>query len=155
PPARRRMLHRLAGDAIRDNYEADLHSAEVAYHYCEAATVSDAGIAVEYCRRAAREAEKQLAFEQASRYLSRALEVLPLVRDKREVLQAELPFELGQSQVKAGGLVEGRQTSLHAATAARRAGQTELFARAIVAAGRPISNSGTTDRELVALLADA
>jgi eukaryotic-like serine/threonine-protein kinase len=155
PSPRRRTLHSLVGNAIRDTYTAELHSAELAYHYCEAAPIGDAAVAVEYSRRAAREAERQLAFEQASRHLSRALEVLPLVRDKSELPLAELLFELGQSQIRAGELAQGRQVCLRAAEIARRAGQTELFARAIVAAGRPMSNSGTTDRVLVALLREA
>jgi eukaryotic-like serine/threonine-protein kinase len=155
PSTRRRRLHGLVGSAIRDTYVAERHSAELAYHYCEAALTGDADMAVEYSRRAAREAEKQLAFEQASRHLNRALEVLPLTRDKSELLHAELMLELGQSQIKARELSAGRQACLQGAEIARRVGQTELFARAIVAAGRPISNSGTTDRELVVLLREA
>src|SRR5208337_4723794 len=74
PTMRRRMLHRLVADAIRSIDAPELHCAEIAYHYSEAAPIGEADLCVEYSRRAAQIAEKQLAYEEAARHLRTALE---------------------------------------------------------------------------------
>jgi eukaryotic-like serine/threonine-protein kinase len=155
PTSQRRKLHSIAGDAIRGSFASEIHSAEIAYHYCKAAPMGDAALAVEYSRRAARLSQKQLAYEEASRHLSMALEVLPFVREGNELLRAELLFEFGQAQNRAGDLVEANKTLLQSAEIARHLKQSSLFARAVVEAGRWFSDSGTTDRTLVALLTEA
>ena len=155
PTSQRRKLHSIVGDAIRNTYAPEIHCAEIAYHYCKAAPMGDAALAVEYSRQAARLSQKQLAYEEASRHLRMALEVLPLVREGNELLRAELLFELGQAENKVGELVEAHKTLLQSAEIARRLKQSELFARAVVEAGRRVSDSGTTDRTLVELLKEA
>jgi class 3 adenylate cyclase len=155
PPTRRRTLHRLVAEAIRSTQTLALPFAEIAYHYCEGAPLGDAELAVEYSRQAARTAEKQLAYEEAAHHLGKAIEVLALKRDGNELLRAELFCELGEAQTKAGDLAEARKTCLKAADIARNLKQPQLFARAVVAAGRGVSNSGVTNRGLVALLTEA
>jgi class 3 adenylate cyclase len=155
PATRRLKLHALVGDAIRHTYPLEMQCTALAYHYCEAAPLASGDDAVHYSRLAARLAGDQLAYEEASRHLRRALEILPLATNRGEVLRAELLLELGKAQARAGDLAEARKTCLEAADIARRENEIELFARAVVAAGRTMSDSGTTDHSLVAMLRDA
>ena len=151
----RLKLHSVVGDAIRRTYDPELYCAALAYHYSEAAPLANADEAVRYSLQAAQIAEKQLAYEESIRHLRRALEVLPLASTRDDLLRAELLLELGKALTKAGELNEARNSCLRAADAARQLNQAELFARAVVSAGRVLSDSGTTDRNLVTLLREA
>ena len=154
-PTTRRKLHRTVADAIRSANAPVQPFAEIAYHYCRGAPLGDADLAIEYSRQAARVAERQLAYEEAAQHLRNAIEVLALNRAGDERLHAELLCELGDAQVKESDLAEARKTCLEAADIARRLNRSELFARAVVTAGRGISNSGVTDHNLVLLLNEA
>lgn len=151
----RLKLHSVVGDAIRHTYDPELRCAALAYHYSEAAPLANAQEAVRYSQQAARIAEKQLAYEESIRHLRRAPKVLPLASTRDDVLRAELLLELGKALTKAGELNEARINCLRAADEGRRLNQAELFARAVVSAGRVLSDSGTTDRNLVTLLREA
>ncbi|XIA67710.1 ATP-binding protein [Bradyrhizobium sp. TZ2] len=83
PSARRRSLHRVVAEAIRGLGETREPYAEIAYHYCQSASPVDADAAIEYSRRAARTAEKGLAYEEAARHLGNAIEALALKRRRR------------------------------------------------------------------------
>lgn len=155
PSARRRKLHGVVAEAIRNVNAASEPLAEIAYHYCQSAPVGDADLAIEYSRRAARASEKQLAYEEAALHLRNAVDAFALKRVANEPLHVELLCELGEAQIKAGALAEARKTCLAAADIARRIGEPALFARAVVAAGRGVSNSGETDHSLVLLLEEA
>ena len=148
----RRSMHRAIAGAIRSLRPKPEPSAQIAYHYCQASSGEDAELAIEYSRQAAREAEKQLAYEEAASHLRNAIEAVPLAHSDRDLLQAELLCELGEAQAKSGEHAEARKTCLEAADIARRIDNDPLFARAVVTAGRRMSNSGVTDHELVALL---
>lgn len=154
-PTRRRRLHRTVADAIRNINAPEQPFAEIAFHYCQSAPLGDADLAIEYSRRAARTAGKQLAYEEAVHHLGNAIDALALNPAGDEPLQAELLCELGEAQFKAGNLTAARATCLTAAEMARRLDKPELFARAVVAAGRGVSNSGVTDHSLVQLLNEA
>ena len=110
---------------------------------------------IEYSRQAARTAEKQLAYEEAAHHLNNAIAALALKRAGDDPIQGELFCDLGEAQFRAGDLSEARGTCLKAADIARRVKKPELFARAVVAAGRTLSNSGVTDHGLVLLLNEA
>lgn len=154
-PATRRRLHGVVAEAIRSNNVTAEPYAEIAYHYCHSAPLGGAKLAIEYSRKAARAAEKQLAYEETVNHLRNALDVRALQPGGDEPLHAQLLCELGEAQTKAGDLAAARKTCLQAADIARRLPDPGLFARAIVAAGRGISNSGVTDHGLVALLQEA
>ncbi|MBV8140232.1 MAG: AAA family ATPase [Deltaproteobacteria bacterium] len=155
-PSKQRLgLHRRIADAIRDAHDAEQRPAEIAYHYCAAAPAGDVESAVEYSRRSAQVAARQLAYEEAARHLNTALEVLRFAHTEKESLRGELLLALGEAQTKAGHLAEARKTCLLAVDHARRLRQADRFARAVVTAGRSVSESGTTDRSLVALLTEA
>ena len=154
-PAKRRRLHRIVAEAIRSLKAPTEPYAEIAYHYCQGASPDDADLAIAYSRLAARTAEKQLAYEEAAHHLRNAVDALALKRGGDELLRGELLCELGEGQGKTGDLSVARETCLAAADIARRVVRPELFARAVVAAGRGLSNSGVTDRSLVLLLSEA
>jgi class 3 adenylate cyclase len=155
PAAKRRRLHRDVAEAIRSLTTTREPHAEIAYHYCQSASPGDADAAIEYSRQAARAAEKQLAYEEAAQHLSNAIESLALKRAGDDPFQAELLCDLGEAQVKTGNLAEARKTCLSAAEIARRVGRPDLFARAVLAPGRVLSNSGVTDQSLVQQLTEA
>jgi class 3 adenylate cyclase len=155
PAARRRALHRAAAEAIRTLNVEHPPFAEIAYHYCRSASPADAELAADYSRRAARMAERQLAYEEAAQHLRNAIDALALKPGGDEPLKAELMCELGEAQAKSGDLAEARKTCLKAIELARRVNRPEPFARAAVTAGRGVTNSGETDQELVRLLNEA
>ncbi len=155
PAAKRRRLHGVVAEAIRRLNASREPYAEIAYHYCQNASAGDADLAIEYSRQAARTAEKQLAYEEAAHHLNNAIAALALKRAGDDPIQGELFCDLGEAQFRAGDLSEARGTCLKAADIARRVKKPELFARAVVAAGRTLSNSGVTDHGLVLLLNEA
>ena len=155
PAARRRSLHHAVGEAIRALNAEHPPFAEVAYHYCRGASPSDAELAVNYSRQAARIADRQLAYEEAAQHMRNAIDALALKPGGDEPLKAELLCDLGEAQAKAGDHAEARKTCLSAIELARRVNRPEPFARAVVTAGRGVSNSGETDHELVGLLSEA
>ncbi|MBV9460630.1 MAG: AAA family ATPase, partial [Bradyrhizobium sp.] len=152
PRASRRSMHLATAGAIRSLQHKPESSAQIAYHYCQASSGKNAELAIKYSRQAAREAEKQLAYEEAASHLRNAIEAISLVCDDRDLLKAELLCELGEAQAKSGEHAGARKTCLEAADIARHLDNNPLFARAVVTAGRRMSNSGVTDHELVALL---
>jgi eukaryotic-like serine/threonine-protein kinase len=155
PISTRRRVHRFVADALRAVRAPIEPVAEIAYHYCQAGSLETVEPAIEYSRKASRVAAKQLAYEEAASHLRNALDAHRTWRDGGERLHAELLCELGEAQVKSGDFVEGRKTCLSAASFARLANEPQLFARAIVTAGRGVSNSGVTDEGLVDLLNEA
>ncbi|HTR11978.1 MAG TPA: adenylate/guanylate cyclase domain-containing protein, partial [Roseiarcus sp.] len=151
----RRDLHHAVAEAIRSLNTMLEPSAVIAYHYCQATSPDDADLTIDYSRKAAHEAQAQLAFEEAGSHLKNAIDALQLKRGRDEALRAELLCELGEAQVKAGDFAAARKTCLHAAEIARSTAHSMCFARAVVTAGRGVSNSGVTDQELVGLLNEA
>jgi class 3 adenylate cyclase len=154
-PAGRRRLHRDVAEVIRGFHNATERVAEIAYHYCQGRSPDDADLAIQYSREAARRAGQQLAYEEAAHHLSNAIDALTLKRSADETLHMELLCDLGEARVKTGDLAGARTTCLGAAEMARRLDRPETFARAVVAAGRGVSNSGVTDHALVLLLNEA
>jgi eukaryotic-like serine/threonine-protein kinase len=155
PSARRRRLHRVVAEAIRGLGETREPYAEIAYHYCQSASPGDADAAIEYSRRAARTAEKSLAYEEAAHHLGNAIEALALKRGGDDPFLAELLCDLGEAQVKTGDLAEARKICHRAADIARRVKRPDLFARAVLAPGRYLGLSGVTDHGFVQLLNEA
>jgi eukaryotic-like serine/threonine-protein kinase len=154
PASRRRSLHHVVAEALRALNVEHPPFAELAFHYCRGSSSGDAELAVNYSREAARIAERQLAYEEAAQHLRNAIDALALKPDD-EPLRTELLCDLGEAQAKTGDLAEARKTCLSAIELARRVNRPEPFARAVVTAGRGVSNSGVTDHELVGLLNEA
>lgn len=80
---RRARLHRRIGEAIERaaGTQIDARLADLAFHFHEAAGVGDATKAVEYSTRAGDAAMGVLAFEDAERHYSRALDLSPASQD--------------------------------------------------------------------------
>ena len=155
PASARRRQHRVIAEALRKINDPSRPVAEIAYHYCQAMSSETADLAIDYSRLAAQAAEKQLAFEDAANHLRNAIDALRSKRESDDALHAELLCEVGSVEAKAGDFAAARKTSMQAAGIARRLDRAETFARAVVTAGRGISNSGVTDGELVQLLKEA
>ena len=77
PTTRRLRLHREIAEALEGLYSRNLeaHLAELAHHYLAAGN-AEAAKAIHYASLAGDRAASQLAFEEAARHYTNALEVL-------------------------------------------------------------------------------
>jgi hypothetical protein len=168
-PSRRVALHRTVAEALeaQSRHDPEPHLADLAHHYYHAAAAGVADRAVLYTTRAAEQAVRQLAYEEAAMQYERALHALQLgptaPGDTRQaaMARAELLLALGDAQRSSGTQALWRPTYRRAAAAARaalgtsRAGEAaRLLARAALAVGRS-SETGTVDEELLGLVQDA
>jgi class 3 adenylate cyclase len=119
---RRKLVHRRVGEALAALRvgELDEHLAELAYHFFRAASPGAAGPALDYAVRAGRRALALLAYEQAVSHYEQALQALQLEAPTDLEQRCELLLALGQSQRRAGGRRQARQTLLQAADLARQ-----------------------------------
>ena len=137
---RRIMLHRRIGEALEQLYarDIDVHLAELAYHFFEAAPGGDAERAIDYCRRAARRALDAAAYDEAVAHIERAIEAREMQpSDDRE--RCELLLELGEMQTAACYFATAGETFLRAADLARSLTDAhELFGRAALGYAGPM-----------------
>ena len=158
---RRKLVHRRVGEALAALRvgELDEHLAELAHHFFQAASPGAAGPALDYAVRAGRRALALLAYEQAVSHYEQALQALQLEAPTDLEQRCELLLALGQSQRRAGGRRQARQTLLQAADLARQLGDGDRLARAALAMegfrGWWSARVGTVDEGLVALLDEA
>ncbi|HYN68947.1 MAG TPA: AAA family ATPase, partial [Candidatus Eisenbacteria bacterium] len=154
PAARRRRLHLQAGAVLERVHVADPepHLAELAHHFL-AGGDSEPGRAIEYARRAAERAIRQLAFEEGVRLFAAALDALE--RSPDETVRCDILLALGDGQARAGD-PRARDTFEEAAEIARRRGLADRLARAALGfGGRFVWEASREDRRLVQLLGDA
>ncbi len=157
-PSQRMRLHRRAGEALEAicGAEPDAHLAELAHHYLEGAGGEEATKAVAFARRAAQHAAHLLAFEEAGRLYTMALEAMDLSSSAAGSERCELLLALGDAQAMAGALPEAKETFRRAAELARRFGMPDALARAALGyGGRFVWTRAGLDGELVPLLEDA
>jgi tetratricopeptide (TPR) repeat protein len=158
---RRKLLHRRVGEALAALRvgELDVHLAELAHHFFRAAGPRAAGPALDYAVRAGRRALALLAYEQAVNHYEQALQALQLAAPTDLEQRCELLLALGESQRRAGGRRQARQTLLQAADLARQLSDRDRLARAALAMegfrGWWSARVGTVDEGLVALLKEA
>ncbi len=132
-PGRGPALHRSIGEAIESVHAADLdaHAPELAHHFFEAIAAGDAGRAIEYAMRSARQAAAVFAWEEAIREYERALHALrPAASDDPRRMQILL--ELGDAQCRLGDLASSKETCLRALALARKTGAAVALARAVL-----------------------
>jgi len=122
-PAIRNRLHRQIAEALEQSGDAD--PADVAWQWTRA---GDQRRAAPYALRAGRDAMASMGYEQAVRYFRWALE--GGAGDRSELLLA-----LGESQVLAGQLLDGRSSLAEAAELARLQHRPADAARAVLAMG--------------------
>lgn len=165
PTAERAAMHRAIGDTLRRRaLPADAtSSAEIAYHYGEAAPLGAHAEAITYSRRAAERARRSLAYEDAALHLQRANELLARFCPEAWPTRVEVSLELGQNKRDAGRPAEEvRATYRDAAMLARAIPDPALFARAAVGYSGPWGTGepyvgwiAGIDPERVSLLEDA
>jgi tetratricopeptide (TPR) repeat protein len=155
PAAQRVALHRRVGDALTAIHgsQPELHAAEIAHHYVQAAPGGAAAQAVDWSLRAAARATTQLAYEQAVAHLERALAAMQLL-PADEARRGAVLIQLGGALWRAGEGERARERYLEAASIARATGDAELLARAAVGFG-VWDQDDRADEVLVRLLEEA
>ena len=135
PATRRPRLHREIAEALEGLYARSLepHLAELAYHYLAAGN-PEAGKAIHYAALAGDRAAAQLAFEEAARHYTNALELLEGVAPDDE-RRCELLLALGEALSRAGEGSRAKETLLRAAALAESSGRSDQLARAALSYG--------------------
>jgi hypothetical protein len=164
-PVERVRLHRRIAEALEEHdvRAGVVSAAELAHHYYEAAQggVDDADAghvgqrARDYARRAAEQASRSLAYEEAARFYGMAF-ALAGTADGYLRERTDLLIAMGDVQARAGDLASARPSFLEAASLARRSGSAEQLARAALGyGGRFVWARAGDDRRIVPLLQDA
>jgi tetratricopeptide (TPR) repeat protein len=148
-------LHQQIGEALEQlaPEERGPHLAELAHHYFEAATGSDAlQKAIDFAAQAGLRSTEQLAYEEAAAHYDRAVRALALKGDD-EPRRCELLLELGASRFNAGEFRLARETFRQAGDLAEGLGLPRELARAALGFGGDLSfEVGVIDSVLIALL---
>ena len=145
---RRLRVHRRIATVIEERNADRLepHLAELAYHFCEAATGGDVDKAIGYAVRAAERAAQLLAHEDAANHYERALLALEAAETMDDVRRCELLIALGQAQFSSGAPDEYPRSFWAAIEIARRRGLFALLGRAALGlAYIPVNLTGTMD----------
>ena len=150
--ARRVRLHRKILEGLEALYgkETGAHLAELAHH---AVTGSDFDKGLRYARQAGDRALALLAYEEAARLYSTALDALALSAPSDEATRCELLLALGEAESRAGHSSSAKQAAAEAAAIARRLGLSRALARAAADyGGRIVWARAADDDRLVPLL---
>jgi DNA-binding CsgD family transcriptional regulator/tetratricopeptide (TPR) repeat protein len=132
PAARRVRLHRRMAEAMERLYEANLepHLARLAYHFLEVAQASSMDEALEYAQRAEARADALLAYEEAARHFTAAIQALERQRPQDMARHCRLLLVLGEAQRKAGDFSQALVAFQRASAIAKTLGSSEDLARA-------------------------
>lgn len=126
------QLHRRAAEGLeRLDARGGVDLARIAHHYTQAARSGDCEKAVDFAERAARQAMRQWAWEEASRLYDQALEALALGSEPAISRRIELLLAKGRAD-QAAGTPAARATYVRAADLAREHGLAAPFAEAIL-----------------------
>ncbi len=128
---KRIRLHKRIGEALEGRPSASL--AELAHHFCEAATAGGAERAVRYACEAGTLAGRQLAFDDAALLFERALDALDALDThgaRADLLRASVLARLAMAEHDRGNAEQGRNLALEAAGLARRHGDAVQLADA-------------------------
>jgi DNA-binding SARP family transcriptional activator/tetratricopeptide (TPR) repeat protein len=144
-PPRRGRLHARYGEALEAvlGRRADEAAAELAHHFCQAATLTPPESApagagakgVWYARRAAAHALARLAYEDAAAHYQRGLAVLDREPEPDERAYCELLLGLGDARRRSGDLAASRTSLERAFELARALGEAEWMAQAALDLG--------------------
>jgi DNA-binding SARP family transcriptional activator/tetratricopeptide (TPR) repeat protein len=142
---RRARLHARYGEALQAvlGTRADEAAAELAHHFCQAATLTPpsaapAGVGTKgigYARRAATNALARLAYEDAAAHYQRALVVLRREPEPDKRTRCELLLGLGDARRRCGDVAAARAALEPAFGLARDLGEAEWMARAALDLG--------------------
>jgi DNA-binding SARP family transcriptional activator len=154
PATRRLQLHREIGDALESLHAGNLdpHLAELAHHYLLAGGPGTEK-ASHYATAAGERAASQLAYEEAARHYTSALQLLESTATTDEEAICELLLSLGDVLSRAGDDARAKNAFRRAAEMAERRGRADLLARAALGeGGRMAWARASTDPALVPLL---
>jgi len=156
--ARRSRLHQRVAEAIESAHANDLmpHLPALAHHFAETTRGDQSAKAADYALRAADRATDQLAFEEASGYLERALGLVELDSPPDLGRRFELLLALGAARERLFDYPGATDATQRAAADARAIGSVDLLARA-ACSGTPRRRFGSlsVDNEVVALCEEA
>jgi predicted ATPase/DNA-binding NarL/FixJ family response regulator len=136
PPPRRARLHLRIGAALETLQGRDPMStlAALAHHYCAALPGGEPRKAADYAQRAAEQADRLFAYEEAARYCRLALQALEAKGAADDpARRCRLLIALGQALVKTGENLQAAEVLQHAAASAKALGVSEEFAHAALA----------------------
>jgi len=154
PAPRRMRLHQQIGTTIEEQHRHDLRPwlSVLAYHFHAARTAGTSIKAVDYAIRAAKQADSGLAYEEAARLYTLALDAIPATRQDD---RCELFLALGDVRSKMASHDAALENFAEAAEIARQTGSPVTLARAAMGyelASWRTNGSGTAS---VVLLKDA
>jgi class 3 adenylate cyclase len=154
---RRVRLHRRIAEVLEERHAGRLepHLAELAYHYCEAASGGDVDKAIEYAEQAARRAAESLAFEEAANHFDRALLALEATQPVDEQRRCQLLLSRADALYRAGQPEQARAVFNDGIAVARTLEEPAYLGIAVVGALRAPIPPGVTDPDEVALLHEA
>jgi len=145
---RRLRVHRRIATVIEERNADRLepHLAELAYHFCEAATGGSIEKAISYAVQAAERATELLAHEEAANHYERALLALEAAETMDEARRCELLVALGQAQFASGAPDEYPRSFWSAIEIARRHELFDLLGKAALGlAYIPVNLTGKMD----------
>jgi class 3 adenylate cyclase len=151
--SKRVALHLEIAEALEQVYDGDLdrHLGELAHHFLEAAPLGGVDRAVDYATRAAAQARKRLAYEDAAVLYAKALDTLDLQQSPDSGTRLELLLELGAAQTRASRVSDARASLKAAADLARELDRPEQMAQAVLGMVL-LGVAGIVDDELIDLL---
>lgn len=134
---RRARLHRRVADALEAFFTGrpDPPLTELAYHYCRAAGLGDDAKAIEYASRAGDQATQLLAYEDAGRQYTMALDVLDASSSGDDTRRYELLCSVGEAAWRTSEIARARANFLEAAQLARQLGDPMRLATAALGLG--------------------
>jgi DNA-binding SARP family transcriptional activator len=154
PATRRLRLHREIGEALEALYEGNrqAHLAELAHHYLLAGATA-AENAIRYATAAGDQAASQLAYEEAARHYSSALQVLETRGARDEEKTCDLLLSLAEVLSRAGSSAQAKEAFRRAAAIAEREDWVDKLAQAALGyCGRFAWSRAGSDPTLVPLL---
>ena len=151
--ARRARLHERVGEALEELYgdEPGPRIGQLAHHFAASVRPSAPEKVIAYAVQAGRRAIEQLAPTEARRWFDRGLEMVEQSPGADSHMRCELLIGLGEAQ-RQSGQPGFRRTLLDAAELARRNGDGERIARAVLATSRGFGSVARPDDELIELL---
>ena len=157
---RKVRLHQRVGEVLERMYdgELDVHAAELAHHFREAAGAADPAKTADYAARAGRNALALMAYEEAAEHFAEAISLLEALPAADEEEVNDLVLAMGDAQWRAGRTGDAHDAFLRAADVARRVGRPDQLARAALGYGGGLGGYGWSVRAddiLVGLLEDA
>jgi class 3 adenylate cyclase/DNA-binding CsgD family transcriptional regulator len=149
----RDRLHLEIADAFEIVFEADRRPvlADLARHFAAGASFGGGPKAVYYGRRAAQQAIRSAAFEEAISYLLAAIAVATPASPE----WVDLMLDLGFAQLRSGRFLDCQHTYRAAFAAARDLGQPEQTARAAIGLEQALHMPGLSGTEAIVAVSEA